>query len=122
MRKLTMDDRTVKPGVPSWAKTHESQSSFSHEKTQHVILEEEESHDRTGAILAQAILSQEAYGVLLLPLHSSRIDCYLSRNCVQRSLWKVIRLTDHDVSFVVASPNSDAEFCGSGARVAVTQQ
>ena len=38
----SMDDRT------SWGKTHESQSSFSHEKTQHVIVEEEEPHDRTG--------------------------------------------------------------------------
>ena len=27
---------------------------------------------------AQAILSQEAFGVLLLPLHSNRIDCRLS--------------------------------------------
>ena len=27
--------------------THEFQSSFSHEKTKHVILEEEETHDRT---------------------------------------------------------------------------
>ena len=43
-----MDDRTVQPVVTSWAKTHESQSSFSHEKTQHVILEEEKPHDRTG--------------------------------------------------------------------------
>ena len=44
----SMDDRTVQPVVTSWAKTQESQSSFSHEKTQHVILEEEEPHDRTG--------------------------------------------------------------------------
>ena len=43
----SMDDRTVQPVVTSWAKTHESQSSFSHEKTQHVILEEKEPHDRT---------------------------------------------------------------------------
>ena len=43
-----MDDRTGQPVVTSWAKTHESQSSFSHEKTQHVILEEEKHHDRTG--------------------------------------------------------------------------
>ena len=38
----SMDDRTGQPAVTSWAKTHESQSSFSHEKTKHVILEEEE--------------------------------------------------------------------------------
>ena len=44
----SMDDRTGQPVVTSWAKTHESQSSFSHEKTKHVILEEEEPHDRTG--------------------------------------------------------------------------
>ena len=36
------------PVVASWAKTHEFQSSFSHEKTKHVILEEEETHERTG--------------------------------------------------------------------------
>ena len=42
-----MDDRTGQRVVTSWTKTHESQSSFSHEKTQHVILEEEEPHDRT---------------------------------------------------------------------------
>ena len=42
-----MDDRMAQPIVTSWAKTHESQSCFSHEKTQHVILEEEELHDRT---------------------------------------------------------------------------
>ena len=34
------------------------------------------------AILSQAILSQEAYGILLLPLHSNRIDCCLSPSCV----------------------------------------
>ena len=38
----------MKPVVTSWAKTHESQSSFSHEKTKDVILEEKESHDSTG--------------------------------------------------------------------------
>ena len=43
----SMDDRTGQPVVTSWARTHEFQSSFSHEKTKHVILEEEESHDRT---------------------------------------------------------------------------
>ena len=31
----------------------------------------------------QAILSQEAYGILLLPLHSNRIDCCCSSmSCV----------------------------------------
>ena len=44
----SMDDRTGQPVVASWARTHEFQSSFSHEKTKHVILEEEENHDRTG--------------------------------------------------------------------------
>ena len=43
----SMDDRTGQPVVASWARTHEFQSSLSHEKTKHVILEEEESHDRT---------------------------------------------------------------------------
>ena len=43
-----MDDRTEQPVVTFGAKTHESQSSFSHEKTHHVILEEEKTHDRTG--------------------------------------------------------------------------
>ena len=42
------DDRTGQPVATSWAKTHESQSCFSHDKTQHVILEEKEPHDRTG--------------------------------------------------------------------------
>ena len=41
------DDRTGQPVVASWARTYEFQSSFSHEKTKHVILEEEETHDRT---------------------------------------------------------------------------
>ena len=49
-----MDDRTEQAVVTSWAKTHESQSSFSHEKTQHVILEEEETHDRTGTPVVYA--------------------------------------------------------------------
>ena len=44
----SMDDGTGQPVVTSWGETHESQSSFFHEKTQHVILEEE-PHDRTGA-------------------------------------------------------------------------
>ena len=43
-----MDDTTGTPVVASLARTHEFQSSFSHEKTKHVILEEEETHDRTG--------------------------------------------------------------------------
>ena len=43
-----MVDRTGQPVVASWARTHEFQSSFSHEKTKHVILEEEETHDRMG--------------------------------------------------------------------------
>ena len=43
-----MDDRTGTPVVASWARTHEFQSSFSHEKTKHVVLEEEASHDRKG--------------------------------------------------------------------------
>ena len=43
----SMDDRTVLSVVASWARTHEFQSSFSLEKTQHVVLEEEETHDRT---------------------------------------------------------------------------
>ena len=44
-----MDDRTGQPVVASWARTHEFQPSFSHEKTKHVIMEEEEeTHDRTG--------------------------------------------------------------------------
>ena len=40
-----MDDRTVTPFLASWARTHEFQSSFSHEKTKHVFLEEEEIRD-----------------------------------------------------------------------------
>ena len=44
----SMDDRTGQPVVTSWRETHESQSSFFHEKTQHVIVDEKEPHDRTG--------------------------------------------------------------------------
>ena len=44
----SMDDRTVRPVVTSWGETHESQSSFYQEKTQHVIVDEEEPHERTG--------------------------------------------------------------------------
>ena len=43
----SMDDRTGQPVVTSCGKTHVSQSSFSHDKTQHVMLEEEKPHDRT---------------------------------------------------------------------------
>ena len=43
-----MDNRTERPVVTSWEETHESQSSFFHEKTQHVIVDEGEPHDRTG--------------------------------------------------------------------------
>ena len=43
-----MCDRSGQPVVASWARTHEFQSSFAHEKAKHVILEEEETHDRTG--------------------------------------------------------------------------
>ena len=43
----SMCDRSGQPVVTSWGKTRESQSSFSHEETKHVILEEE-IHDRTG--------------------------------------------------------------------------
>ena len=42
-----MDDRTGQPVVTSWESTHEFQSNLSHEKTKHVISEEEETHDRT---------------------------------------------------------------------------
>ena len=42
-----MCDRSGRPVVTSWETTHESQSSFSHEKTKHVISEKEETHDRT---------------------------------------------------------------------------
>ena len=43
----SMDDRTGQPFVTSWKETHESQSSFFHEKTQHVVVKKEEPHDRT---------------------------------------------------------------------------
>ena len=49
----SMDDRTGQPVVPSWGDTHESQSSFFHEKTQHdgtaqSIVNEEKPRNRTG--------------------------------------------------------------------------
>ena len=48
-----MDDGTGPPVVTSWGKTHESQSSFFHEKTQHdrteqSVVIEEKPRDRTG--------------------------------------------------------------------------
>ena len=48
----SMDDGTGQPVVTSWGKTHESQSSFSHEKTQHdrtgqQVVNEEKLHERT---------------------------------------------------------------------------
>ena len=44
-----MDDGTGHPVVCSLARTHEFQSRFfSREKTTHVIIEEEDIHDRTG--------------------------------------------------------------------------
>ena len=52
---LTMKNhnRTGQPVVTSWGKTHESQLSFLHEKTQHdgtsqSVVNEAESRDRTG--------------------------------------------------------------------------
>ena len=42
-----MDDRTGTPVVCPWARTHEFQSSFSREKTKHIIVEEKENHDGT---------------------------------------------------------------------------
>ena len=49
----SMCDRTGQPVVTSWGKTHESQSSFFHEETQHdgtgqSVVNEEKLHDRTG--------------------------------------------------------------------------
>ena len=49
----SMCDRTGQLVVTSWGKTHESQSSFIHEKTQHVgtsqsVVNEVEPRDRTG--------------------------------------------------------------------------
>ena len=43
----SIDDRTGQLVVTSWGETHESQSSFFHEKTQRVIVDEEGPHDRT---------------------------------------------------------------------------
>ena len=48
----SMCDGSVQPVVTSWRKTHESQSSFSHEKSQHdrtgqPVVNEEKPHDRT---------------------------------------------------------------------------
>ena len=48
----SMDDGTGQPVVTSWRKTHESQLSFFHEKTQHdrtgqSVVNEEKPHDRT---------------------------------------------------------------------------
>ena len=48
-----MGDRTEQPVVTSWRKTHESQSSFFHEKTQHdgtaqSNVNEAKPRDRTG--------------------------------------------------------------------------
>ena len=71
---------------------------------------------------AQAILSQEAFGILLLSLHSKRNERCLSLSCVRVKFVEVVRLTGHDASFVFASSDCVAEFCGSGARVAVTKQ
>ena len=47
-----MDDGTGQPVVTSWRKTHESQSTFFHEKTQHdgtaqSVVNEEKPHERT---------------------------------------------------------------------------
>ena len=49
----SMVDGREQPVVTSWGKTHESQSSFFHEKTQHdgtgqSVVNEEKPHDRTG--------------------------------------------------------------------------
>ena len=72
-------------------------------------------------ICNQAMLSQEAYGILLSLLHNNSIDCCLSPSCVTEFV-EVIRTTGHDDSFVFFCLNSGPELCGSGARVAVTQQ
>ena len=65
-----MDVRTGKPVVASWARTHEFQPSFSHEKTKHVFfVEEEETHDRTGTPVVcpqrGASLQRTSFGLIL---------------------------------------------------------
>ena len=50
---ILMDDGTGQPVVTSWGKTHESQSSFFHEKTQHdgtaqSVVNDAKPRDRTG--------------------------------------------------------------------------
>ena len=45
-------------------------------------------------------------------LHSNRIVCCLSLSCIEQSFVEMVRLTDHDASFVFASSYSDTEFCG----------
>ena len=44
----SMCERSGQLVISSWRETHESQSSFFHEKTLHVIVYEEEPHERMG--------------------------------------------------------------------------
>ena len=47
----SIDDRTGQPVVTFWGETLESQSIFFHQKAKHVIVKEEEPHDRTGQLV-----------------------------------------------------------------------
>ena len=70
-----MDDRTVTTVVSSWARTHEFQSSFSHEKTKHVILEEEETQDRTGTPGLSALRDEEGHSNSSLETTKQNWNC-----------------------------------------------
>ena len=70
-----MGDGTGQPVVISWGKTHESQSSFFHEKTQHdgtglSVVNEEKPHDRTG----QPVVIHQREMWLLAIYHWKRCD------------------------------------------------
>ena len=70
-----IDDRTGTPVVASWAGTHEFQSSFSHEKTKHVILEDEETHDSSRTLFLPALIEEEGHGNSSLETTKQNENC-----------------------------------------------
>ena len=107
-----MDDRTARPVVCSQHTDQfiiendetnsyteaESELSLGSRSFLHRVNDQVQKRQKQSS--AEAILSQEAYKILLLPLHSDRVDCCLSLSCVRTEFVEVVRLTDHDASFV----------------------
>ena len=105
----SMDDRTGQPVVASWARTHEFQSNVSHEKTKHVILDEDETHDRTlqpvvcpqrGAMPQQFIIGDDE-AELELSLRSRSLLDRVNDQVRKRQTRSSMHVTENDEKHVV---------------------